>query len=98
MANNVRGLFLTVVLHFLAVHLGGGIWGVLAAPIFNKDTGILYAGDGHSFLLLGWNLVGLIAINAWSVLLSFLFFFTLRLFKMLRVSDEIQLKGEYTDD
>ena len=86
--------FLIAVLYFAVVHLGGGIWGVLAAPIFNKDTGIFYAADKHSFRLFGWNLLGLIAINAWSILLSFIFFFTLRLFKMLRVSEEIELKGE----
>jgi len=60
--NNVCELVLIVVLYFSAVHLGGGIWGVLAAPIFNKDTGIFYAADEHSFRLFGWNLLGLLAI------------------------------------
>ena len=72
---------------------GGGIWGVLAAPIFNKDTGIFYPADEHSFRLFGWNLLGLLAINAWCVLPSFTFFFTLHLCKMLRVSEEMELKG-----
>ena len=67
---------------------------MLAAPIFNKETGIFYAANEHSFRLFGWNLLGLLAINAWSVLLSFTFFFTLRLCKMLRVSEEMELKGE----
>lgn len=81
-------------MHFLVVHLGGGIWGVLAAPIFNKHTGIFYVADERSFRLFGWNLIGLLAIIAWSVLLAFFLFFTLRLTKQLRVSEEIELKGE----
>lgn len=70
------------------------MWGVLAAPIFNKLTGIFYVADERSFRLFGWNLVGLLAIIAWSVLLAFILFFTLRLTKQLRVSEEIELKGE----
>ena len=80
-------------LYFSAVHLGGGIWGVLAAPIFNKDTGIFYPADEHSFRLFGWNLLGLLAIIAWSVALAFILFLTLRLTKQLRVREEIEVKG-----
>ena len=67
---------------------------MLAAPIFNKETGIFYAGDEHSFRLFGWNLLGVLAIIAWSVLLAFSLFFTLHFTKRLRVSEEIELKGE----
>ena len=82
-----------MVLFFSAVHFGGGIWGVLAAPIFNKDTGIFYPADEHSFRLFGWNLLGLLAIIAWSVALAFILFLTLRLTKQLRVREEIEVKG-----
>lgn len=77
----------------VAVHLGGGIWGVLAAPIFNMDTGIFYAANEHSFRLFGWNLLGLVVIMAWCVGLAFLFFFLLRLLGQLRVSEEVEIKG-----
>ena len=81
-------------LFFSAVHFGGGIWGVLAAPIFNKDTGIFYSGNDHSFRLFGWNLLGVLVIITWSAVLASILFITLRLTKLLRVSEEIELKGE----
>ena len=80
-------------LYCSAVHFGGGFWGVLAAAIFNKESGIFYAADEHSFRLFGWNLLGLLAIIAWSVTLAFILFFALRLAKQLRVSEEVELKG-----
>ena len=66
---------------------------MLAAPIFNKESGIFYAADEHSFRLFGWNLLGLLAIIAWSVALAFILFLTLRLTKQLRVREEIEVKG-----
>ncbi|RMX43323.1 hypothetical protein pdam_00014952 [Pocillopora damicornis] len=78
----------------VAVHLGGGFWGVLSVPIFNKESGIFYAADEHSFRLFGWNLLGVIVILAWSSVLAFILFIILRLTKQLRVSEEIELKGE----
>ena len=68
---------------------------MLSVPIFNKDTGIFYSGDEYSFRLFGWNLLGVLVIIAWSVTLAFVLFITLRLTEQLRVSEEIELKGEY---
>ena len=84
----------SVVLFYSAVHLGGGIWGVLSVPLFNKETGIFYSGSEYSFRLFGWNLLGVLVIIIWSVALSSVLFITLRLTKQLRVSEEIELKGE----
>ena len=83
-----------MVLFYSAVHFGGGIWGVLSVPIFNKETGIFYSGNEHSFRSFGWNLLGVFVIIVWSVVLAFIVFITLRLTKQLRVSEEIELKGE----
>lgn len=80
--------------YLFSVHLGGGFWGVLSVPIFNKESGIFYAADEHSFRLFGWNLLGVIVILAWSSVLAFILFIILRLTKQLRVSEEIELKGE----
>lgn len=66
---------------------------MLAAPIFNMDTGIFYAANDHSFRLLGWNLLGLVVIMAWCAGLAFFFFFLLRLLGQLRVSEEVEIKG-----
>ena len=67
---------------------------MLSVPIFNKESGIFYAQDEHSFRLLGWNLLGVLVITAWSAALAFILFFTLRVTKQLRVSEEIELKGK----
>lgn len=77
----------------VAVHLGGGFWGVLSVPIFNKDSGIFYDGSSHSFRLFGWNLLGVLVIMAWSAALSLILFVVLRVTKQLRVSAEIEEKG-----
>ncbi|XP_027047257.1 putative ammonium transporter 1 [Pocillopora damicornis] len=77
----------------VAVHFGGGFWGVLSVPIFNTESGIFYVGSEHSFCLFGWNLLGVLAIMAWSAALSFPMFFMLRISKQLRVSAEIEQKG-----
>ena len=68
---------------------------MLSVPMFNKESGIFYAGDEHSFRLLGWNLLGVTVIVAWSVALAFILFITLRVAKQLRVNEEIELKGKY---
>ena len=78
---------------FVAVHFGGGFWGVLAVTFFNHDTGIFYKGDGHSFRLFGWNLLGALVITAWSAGLAFVLFFTMMKLGVLRVSEEIEIKG-----
>lgn len=77
----------------VAVHLGGGIWGVLSVPIFNKDNGILYEGSLISFRGFGWNLLGVLVIMIWSAALSFVLFIILHLTKQLRVPKDIELKG-----
>lgn len=77
----------------VAVHLGGGIWGVLSVPIFNKESGILYTGSLVAFRGFGWNILGVLVIMAWSASLAFLLFIILRLTNQLRVPEEIELKG-----
>ena len=79
---------------FCTVHLGGGIWGVLSAPIFNKDSGILCNGGLLSFRGFGWNLLGVIVIMIWSGSLAFILFFAMNLIGVLRVDKDIELKGQ----
>lgn len=66
---------------------------MLAVTMFNHDNGIFYKGDGHSFRLFGWNLLGAVVITAWSVALAFALFFSMRKAGVLRVSEEIEIKG-----
>lgn len=70
---------------------------MLSVPIFNKDSGIFYDGSGHSFRLFGWNLLGVLVIMAWSAALSLILFVVLRVTKQLRVSAEIEEKGNNMD-
>ena len=67
-------------------------------PIFNKESGILYSGSLLSFRGFGWNLLGVLVIMAWSAALAFLLFIVLHVLKQLRVSEEIELKGESSED
>ena len=84
---------LTMYVIIFPVHLGGGMWGLLSAPLLNKHDGILYVGDKLSFKLLGWNILGGVVIIAWSALFSSILFFTLKFFKKLKVTPEVEAKG-----
>ena len=65
-------------------------------PIFNKESGILYTGSLLAFRAFGWNILGVVVIMAWSASLASLLFGFLHLTKQLRVSEEIELKGDFT--
>lgn len=69
------------------------MWGLLAAPLLNKNDGILYVGDKLSFKLLGWNILGGVVIIAWSALFSSILFLSLKFFKKLKVTPEVEAKG-----
>lgn len=57
---------------FVLVHLGAGLWAVLAGPIFKRNDGILYNGSRESFELFGWHLLGALAIFVWAGLALFI--------------------------
>merc|ERR1711988_635258 len=77
----------------VAVHGGGGIWGLIAAPLLAMESGIVYQWDKPSAMNLAWNLVGALAIIAWSGGLSLVMFGALKFMGVLRVSEEIERKG-----
>lgn len=78
----------------VAVHFGGGIWGVFSVVLFNHDSGVFYDKfSQHSWTLFGWNLAGVLAITAWSMGTSFILFFPMKMLGVLRVSEEIEIKG-----
>ncbi|XP_078492621.1 ammonium transporter 2 [Ciona intestinalis] len=88
----------------VAVHLGGGITGVLLAPIFvvkglqlaeteEYVGGIIYGKHWLAFQGFGWNLLGAVAIIVWTGVISILLFGSMRLLGVLRVSEEVELKG-----
>jgi len=58
-----------------AVHLGAGIWGALAGPIFRKDSGIIVAGaSNYKLEMFGWQMLGALAIFVWAGLTLFIIF------------------------
>jgi len=58
-----------------AVHLGAGIWGALAGPIFRKDAGIIVAeASTYKLNMFGWQMLGALAIFVWAGLTLFLIF------------------------
>ncbi|CAG5124631.1 unnamed protein product [Candidula unifasciata] len=77
----------------VAVHFGGGVWGVLAVAFLKYESGILMSWNMLSALLLAWQLVGLISIVAWTAAMSSLVFGTLKLTGTFRVSADMEIKG-----
>jgi len=84
----------------VAVHGGGGLWGLIMVPFFmsaNRDIGergIFF--DGHlsfPWIVLGVHIAAAISILVWSVFWSTLLFGALKYTKMLRVSTEMEFKG-----
>ena len=78
----------------IPVHGAGGILGTLAVHVFKAEGGLISASPAYeSLTLLGWNVVGLLAIVAWTGLTSLLMFSILAKFNMLRVEHEHEFKG-----
>lgn len=84
-----------------AIHLFGGIWGIISVGLFtNSDRldvvpggGILYAWDGDAFLFMGVQLIGVTVICLWSAVICGLFFGILRIAGLLRVTPEQEKDG-----
>ncbi|XP_069178962.1 putative ammonium transporter 1 [Procambarus clarkii] len=73
----------------VAVHMGGGLWGLVAVALF-QDGGIVYGGSAE---VLAWNIVGALAIVAWSGGLCLVMFGSLRLLGVLRVPPDMEIAG-----
>lgn len=77
----------------IAVHLGGGLWGLIGAPIFAKKDGIILIGSQRSGYDLAWNIAGAIVIFTWSSGLSILMFGALKLTRQLRIDADTEIQG-----
>jgi len=81
------------------VHFGGGILGVICAPIFQAGTGegeyagIAIAAIEPDWDALGWNIAGLLCITLWAGFWSALMFGGLSLINKLRIDRETEFKG-----
>ncbi|XP_071509116.1 putative ammonium transporter 1 [Diadema antillarum] len=77
----------------VAVHLGGGLWGVLAAPILARDSGVVFSFSADAWEAFGWNLLGGTVIIVWAAVTSLILFGVMHCARILRVSPEIEVKG-----
>jgi Amt family ammonium transporter len=78
----------------ISVHGAGGVVGTLCVGLFaTRETDMLGLFYGGGLKLFGIQLVGVLAIGAWSVITSGLLFFTLKKVIGLRVTKEEELMG-----
>lgn len=83
-------------LNAVAVHLGGGFWGVIACALLSEDYGLFYGDDAFGkvrFAQLGWNLLGACAYFVWAGALSFGMFYLLKMVNLLRVPEAVEHAG-----
>ena len=78
------------------VHLGAGIWGVIAVGFFDFNRGLLYNWTRASVVQLMWNVVGLLAIIAWTAATSAILFGVLHTFNLLHLSRADELRGHFS--
>jgi Amt family ammonium transporter len=74
----------------VAVHFANGIWGTLACGLFNVDGGLFYGGGFHQ---LGVQLLGIVAIIAWTTVTMLIIFTIIKKTIGLRVSPEEEIGG-----
>lgn len=78
----------------VAVHVGGGVVGVLCEPFFHSNDGIFWAGNTlEPWKSLGAQCVGAIVIMVWSFVWGLLIFGILKFFKLLRVDQDSERRG-----
>ena len=73
-----------------SVHLVCGIWGTLAVGLFDQSTGLFYGGG---IAQLGSQILGIVAIGAFTVIASAIFWGLLKATVGIRVSEEDELIG-----
>ena len=80
-----------------SVHFLNGLWGTIACGLFSTTTGLFY---GHGFAQLGIQVIGVLAICAWTAAWAFLIFGVMKLIKrkdgktpFLRATPEEEIRG-----
>lgn len=76
----------------IAVHMGGGIWGLLAAGFFDNTYGVFYSdpAKGHYF---GYQVCGIVVIFAWTSCFAATYFLVMRTFNLLRLDMCYEVAG-----
>ncbi len=74
----------------LSVHLVNGVWGTLAVGLFNREAGLFYGGGVKQ---LGIQVVGILAVAAFSLVSSLILWKVIQGLMGLRVSEEEEIEG-----
>ncbi|KAK3579883.1 hypothetical protein CHS0354_029245 [Potamilus streckersoni] len=77
----------------VAMHLGGGTLGVITVGLLDRNKGILLKWNRQSGLFLAWQLAGMALIMCWTAFWSAIFFGIMRCAKILRIPEDVELKG-----
>ncbi len=79
----------------VAVHMGNGIWGTIAVGLFSTGKNGVGAGlfYGGGFSQLGIQLLGFVAVAAWTAVTMVIVFFAIKKFHGLRVTPEEEIAG-----
>lgn len=75
----------------VAVHGGGGLWGLITVAVFRPD-GLVFGGE-NSLTTLGWNLAGALSIILWAGSICTVLFGVLKYLDRLRVPANFEIRG-----
>lgn len=73
-----------------SVHLVNGIWGTLAVGLFNTESGLLYGGGPGQLIN---QIIGIVAIGAFTVITSTIFWMAIKATVGMRVTPEHEFEG-----
>lgn len=74
----------------ISVHLVNGIWGTLAVGLFNQEVGLFYSGSINQLIN---QIIGIVAIGAFTVIFSAIVWTVLKTTLGIRVSREEEING-----
>lgn len=77
------------------IYASGGFWGMIASAFFIPNKGVLWGGkESGSFI--GIQFLSIVIISTWSLIVSWVYFFVLKRFKVLRLSMADEVLGADT--
>ncbi|MBX6377891.1 MAG: ammonium transporter [Clostridia bacterium] len=74
----------------ISVHATAGVWGTLSVGLFHESNGLFFGGGFHQLWV---QIVGIVAVAAWTLALSFLSFAVLKAVMGLRVTPDEEVRG-----
>ena len=80
-------------LEVFPVHCLGGVWGLFATGFFDNYRGALYYNSYRQGQYMGYQIVGIVVILAWTSLISIPTFLILRKLHLLRIDVAVEEVG-----